>query len=141
MAGSSRRRTWFRPGPCASSNSHRSQVSAFNIPVKKVGLPEHPSREIGSRGESSKEGSGAGGPWRNVLRGGVFLHLPYAMSGILGTPVIVRQEMASRQKPRFIVLRPYLAFILCARLSFGSVVGCAASYSLLPEPVRGFHRP
>ena len=55
-----------------------------------------------------------------------FLHLPYTMSGILGTPVIVRQEMASSQKLRFILLRPYLAFILCSRLSFGSVVGCAA---------------
>ena len=55
-----------------------------------------------------------------------FLHLPYTMSGILGTPVIVRQEMACSQKLRFMLLRPYLVFILCARLSFGSVVGCAA---------------
>jgi hypothetical protein len=55
-----------------------------------------------------------------------FLHLPQTMSGILGTPVIVRQEIAGTQKPRFMLLRPYLVFILGARLSFGSVVGCAA---------------
>ena len=72
------------------------------------------------REDQGQEVYGEGSPrWR-------FLYLPYTMLGILGTPVIVRQEMASSQKLRFILLRPVFSVhsLLAAFVRVSSRMRC-----------------